>query len=128
MTKNERKWSWDIGQQMKMYRKDNNIPLKVFAYDIGYSQQHILMMEKGEARFNLENLDKISSVMGKTLKIDLVEGKVETFHKCDICGKIIVGRSKRAKICKECASDNKKSIGTGYKVTKRNEFLRGVKC
>ena len=82
--KNERKWSWDIGQQMKMYKKDNDIPLKVFAYDIGYSQQHILMMEKGEAKFNLENLDKISSVMGKTLKIDLVEGKVETFPSHDI--------------------------------------------
>ncbi len=128
MTKNERKWSWYFGQEMKMFRKDNNIPLKVFAYDVGYSQQHILMLEKGEAKFNLENMDRISAVMGKTLKIDLVEGKMEKCHKCEICGERIVGRSKTAKICKECASNSKKSIGSGYKVTKRNEFIKGVKC
>jgi len=128
MTKNERKWSWYFGQEMKMFRKDNKIPLKIFARDMGYSMQHVCMLEKGEAKLTLENIDRMSGVMGKTLKIDLVEGKMETFRKCEICGKMIIGRSKTAKTCKDCASNSKKSIGHGYKVTKRNEFIKGVKC
>ena len=58
-----------IGEEIRKLRKEKNLTQKQLARKLGISQQIVSRIERGKENISLKNLGKISSILGKNLKI-----------------------------------------------------------